>query len=164
MALFPELPSWAGSRKVKPVWILLKQETVSGSGISWAIFKSAPCSRQITTPAPHYSVFYRPDALPVDQPTVSSTEGRLKFSSSSDKLSRVISLVMVDDHWASSTKWLLSLQSELFVTGTVTATDMPWSLLVHTVITCCEATRSTLPLYVAQLCLLFMFSSFVPSV
>jgi len=29
---------------------------VSGSGISWAICKSAPCSREITTPAPHYSV------------------------------------------------------------------------------------------------------------
>ena len=26
--------------------------TVSSSGISWAICKSAPCSRQITTPAP----------------------------------------------------------------------------------------------------------------
>jgi len=26
---------------------------VSGSGISWAICKAAPCSRQITTPAPH---------------------------------------------------------------------------------------------------------------
>ena len=36
------------------MWILLKQETVSGSGISWAICKSAPCSRQITTPAPHH--------------------------------------------------------------------------------------------------------------
>ena len=34
-----------------------KQETVSGSGISWAVCKSAPCSRQITTPAPHHSVF-----------------------------------------------------------------------------------------------------------
>ena len=32
------------------------------SGIRWAICKSAPCSRQITTPAPHHSVFYRPDA------------------------------------------------------------------------------------------------------
>jgi len=30
---------------------------VSGSGISWAICKSAPRSRQITTPAPHHSVF-----------------------------------------------------------------------------------------------------------
>jgi len=44
-------------RKVKPIWILLKQETVSGSGISWAICKSAPHSRQITTPAPHRSSF-----------------------------------------------------------------------------------------------------------
>ena len=28
-------------------------------------------SRQITMPAPHHSVFYRPDALPAAQPTVS---------------------------------------------------------------------------------------------
>jgi len=38
-------------------WILLKQETVSGIVINWAICKSAPCSRQTTTPAPHHSVF-----------------------------------------------------------------------------------------------------------
>ena len=49
---------------------------MSGSGIRWAICKSAPRSRQITTPAPHRSVFYRPDALPAAQPTASqSTEG-----------------------------------------------------------------------------------------
>jgi len=29
-----------------------------------------PRSRQITMPAPHHSVFYRPDALPAAQPTV----------------------------------------------------------------------------------------------
>ena len=62
-ALFPWLPRWASTIKVKPIWILLKQETVSGSGISWAICKSAPRSRHITTPATHHSVFYRPDAL-----------------------------------------------------------------------------------------------------
>ena len=62
---------WYQSRKVKPVWILLKQETASGSGISWAICKSAHRSRQITMPAPHHSVFYRPGALPATQPTVS---------------------------------------------------------------------------------------------
>ena len=44
---FPGLHRWAGTRKVKPIWILLKQETVSGSGISWAICKSAPRSRQL---------------------------------------------------------------------------------------------------------------------
>ena len=76
-------------RKVKPVWILLKQEIVSGSGISWTICKSARlrtfeaalykfahyitlhCSRQITTPVPDHSAFYRPNALPADQPTAS---------------------------------------------------------------------------------------------
>ena len=41
------IPGWAGTRKVKPIWILLQQETVSGTGISWAICKSAPRS---TTP------------------------------------------------------------------------------------------------------------------
>ena len=56
-AICPGLPEWAGTRKVKPIWILLKQETVSGSGISWDICKSAPRCRQITTPAPHRSVF-----------------------------------------------------------------------------------------------------------
>jgi len=42
------------------------------SRISWAICKqSAPRSRQITTPTPHHSIFYRPDALPDAKPTVS---------------------------------------------------------------------------------------------
>ena len=53
-------------QKGKKIWMLL-----SGSGIRWTICKSAPRSRQITTPALHHSVFYRPDALPVAQPTVS---------------------------------------------------------------------------------------------
>jgi len=69
--LCPGLPGWVGTRMVKPIWILLKQATVSGSGISWAICKSAPRSRQITMPAPHYSVFYRPDVFPAAQPTAS---------------------------------------------------------------------------------------------
>ena len=69
--LFPGLPGWAVTIKVKPICILLKQETVSGSGISWAICKSASRSRQIIMPAPHHSVFYRLDALPAAQPTAS---------------------------------------------------------------------------------------------
>ena len=48
------LPGWAGTRKVKPIWILLKQETVSGSGISWTICKSAPHS----TASKHWRQFY----------------------------------------------------------------------------------------------------------
>jgi len=70
--LCPGLHRWAGTRKVKPIWILLKQKTVSSSGISWAICKSAPCSRQTTTPAPHHSFFTgRMPFLPPNQ----STEG-----------------------------------------------------------------------------------------
>jgi len=44
---------------------------VRGSGINWAIWKSAPRSRQITTPAPHHSVFYSLDALLAARPTAS---------------------------------------------------------------------------------------------
>ena len=70
--LFPGLPGWAGTRKVKPIWILLEQETVSGSGISWAICKSCISletdNHASTTPL---KVFYRPDALPAAQPTAS---------------------------------------------------------------------------------------------
>ena len=65
MALCPGLPGW------KSISILLKQETVSGSGISWSICKSALHSRQVITPAPHHSVFFWPDALPAAQPTAS---------------------------------------------------------------------------------------------
>ena len=55
--------------KVKPIWILLKQETVSGSG------KSAPRFRQITTLAPHQSFFTgRVPFLPPNQ-QCQSTEG-----------------------------------------------------------------------------------------
>jgi len=47
-----------------------------GNGISWTICRSfAPHSRQITTPAPHHSIFYRPDALP-DAQLCQSTEGK----------------------------------------------------------------------------------------
>jgi len=44
--------------------------------------QSTPHSRQITTPTPHHLIFYRPDALPDAQPTMSkalkakSTEGK----------------------------------------------------------------------------------------
>jgi len=65
---FSGLPGWASTRKVKPIWILLKQETMSGSGISWAICKSASRSRQITMPVPHHSSFLQ-DECPSCRPT-----------------------------------------------------------------------------------------------
>jgi len=54
---------------------LLRQDMMGfwdGSGISWTICKqSTPCSKQITTPASHHPLFYRPNALPDAQPMVS---------------------------------------------------------------------------------------------
>ena len=67
----------SGYEKGKPIWILLKQETVSGSGISWAICKSASLSRQITMPVLHHSkFFYRPDAFLLPNQQRQSTEGK----------------------------------------------------------------------------------------
>ena len=78
---FPGLPGWAGTRKLKPIWILSKQETVSGSGISWTICKSAPHSRQITMPAPHHSVFLQagcPSCCPTN--TVKALKAKLRLN------------------------------------------------------------------------------------
>ena len=52
-------------QKGKPIWILLKQETVSDSGISWAVCKSAPCSRQ--HPTTQYFTGWMPFLLPNQQ-------------------------------------------------------------------------------------------------
>jgi len=41
----------------------LEQEIVRGSGISWAICKSALLPGHLTTAALHHSVFYRLDAV-----------------------------------------------------------------------------------------------------
>jgi len=84
-ALCPRLPGWASTRKVKPTWILLKQETVSGSEIRWAISKSAPCSRQITTPAPHRSIFLQarcPSCRPTNSVKALKAESYKKNSQS----------------------------------------------------------------------------------
>jgi len=61
--------TFIGTRKVKPIWILLKQETVDGSGISWAMCKAAPYSRQTTTPAPHHSYVFLQAGCPSCRPT-----------------------------------------------------------------------------------------------
>jgi len=65
---------FSGTRKAKPVWILLKQETVSGIGISWAICKSAPLSRQ---PRQHPTTQFFTGRMPFLPPNQQrqSTEG-----------------------------------------------------------------------------------------
>jgi len=55
----------------------MKQEMMGGSGISWTICKPfAHRYRQITMPAPITQIFYRLDALPDAQPTLSKHEGK----------------------------------------------------------------------------------------
>jgi len=75
IALCPGLPRSASTRKVKPIWILLKQDTVSGSGISWAIWKSAICSRHnnASTPTTQFCTGQMPFLPPNQQHQ--STEG-----------------------------------------------------------------------------------------
>ena len=109
MALCPGLPGSAGTRQVKPIWILLKQETVSGSGIRWTICKTAPRSRQITTPAPYHSVFYRPDALPDAQPTAPKhwrptnltviIGGHTRHEESADHVSKATERILQEALW-----------------------------------------------------------------
>jgi len=55
---------WAGTRKVKPIWILLKQETVSDS--DYQLGHMQVCTLLQTD---NLSVIYRPDALFASQLT-----------------------------------------------------------------------------------------------
>jgi len=45
-------------QKGKPFWILMTQERMGSSGVSWIICKAlAHHSRHITAPRPHHSIF-----------------------------------------------------------------------------------------------------------
>ena len=64
------------SRTTRVSQILMKQEMMGGSGISWAICKSfAPRSRQINTPVPRHWRFLQARFLPPNQKR-QSTEGK----------------------------------------------------------------------------------------
>jgi len=68
---------YPGEPGPEPICILLKQETANGSGISWAICKSAPQPRQITMPSSRHS-----DRMPFLPPNQQRqrTEGIKHFS------------------------------------------------------------------------------------
>jgi len=57
----------------EPIWILLITEARDSEWQWHQLGHMQICTspRQITTPAPHQSVFYKPDALPAAQPTAS---------------------------------------------------------------------------------------------
>jgi len=122
MALCVVIPGLVGTRKVKPIWILLKQETVSDSGISWTICKqSAPHSRQITTP--HHSIFTGQMLfLPPNQQR-QSTEDTLKWNSVQNE-----SLICSQEWW----KFFVFLQRtwlmlyKLFCIWLLSVTHVDW--------------------------------------
>jgi len=62
-------------QKCKANLDLLEQKIVSGRGISWALYKSAPHPRQTTTPAPHHSVFTCQMPFLLSNQECQSTEG-----------------------------------------------------------------------------------------
>ena len=122
-------PRWAGTRKVKPIWILLKQETVSGSGISWDICKSATCSRQITMPAPTTQFFTgRMPFLPPNQ-QCQSTEGTLDRR----KITHILRFCHMLTFWHKNTKfaWHGAYYRVSFALCTVAHTE---GLLVQTAV------------------------------
>ena len=59
---------YPGDLVPEPIWILLKQETLSGSGISWAICKLLQMDNHASSSP---LSFYRPDAFSAAQPTAS---------------------------------------------------------------------------------------------
>jgi len=88
MPLHPRTPSSLKSRLVLPFWyrltqVVLKKKSLDLNearddgvlGRQWHQLdickQSAPRYSQITTPTPHKLNFYRPDAVPDTQPTVS---------------------------------------------------------------------------------------------
>jgi len=70
-ALFPGLPGWAGTRKVKPIWFFTEERH---SEWQWHQLGHMQVCNSLQTDnhaSTHHSVFYRPDALPAAQPTAS---------------------------------------------------------------------------------------------
>jgi len=97
--------TWVSQYQIgKPIWILLEQETVSGSGISWAICKSAPCSGQITSmPVPHHSVFLQagcPSCRPTNSvKALKAQEEDMLLTNKSQKLVYLVTVINTLGGW-----------------------------------------------------------------
>jgi len=88
-------------------------------------------SRQITTPAPHHSIFYRLDALPDTQSTVSKQSAEGKNTEGIDHIASV--------NVYSKMAWLHSTQVQLFQYTHHNLTTQ-WSTAVQFTITHIERT------------------------
>ena len=81
MALFPGLPGWAGTRKVKTNLDFTEARDSEWQWHQLGICKFAPRSRQITTLAPHHSVFLQA-GCPSCHPTnsVKTLKGKTQYN------------------------------------------------------------------------------------
>jgi len=97
-ALCPELPEWADTRKVKPIWIYCckRQWVAVASTWPYANLHLAPDS------TPPLSFFYKPDALPAANQQRKSTEGSYCLNAHTDKHTAKWFLYL--DHW--SGQWI----------------------------------------------------------
>jgi len=98
-------------------------ETVSGSGISWTVCKSAHRSKQVTMPAPHHSVFYRPDALSATQPTISKHWRQLSI--------KTVAIIPRDSLLKNSGKEQLSINWVCVAISHVTLTTLTWGTVAY---------------------------------
>jgi len=119
----------ASTRKVKPIWILLKQDTVSGSGIRRAVCKSAPRTRQITTPAPHYSVFLKA-GCPSCRPT-NSVKALKAFSKNTEQKIANPSTCTCENSCYAKCRWHFNSSRLLWTTMALNAFSALTSLLGH---------------------------------
>ena len=83
MALFPGLPRSAGTRKVKTNLDFTEARDSEWQWHQLGHMQVCTLLQTDTMPAPHHSVFYRPDALPAAQPTASKN-WRLTFNNNSN--------------------------------------------------------------------------------
>jgi len=90
MASFPGQP---GTRKVKSIWILMKQEMMGWQWHQLDHMQTIYTSLQIKTmPAHHDSTFYRPHALCDAQPSVKTLKAKA-LTASARSLSDILHMI-----------------------------------------------------------------------
>jgi len=120
-------------QKGKTIWILLKQEAVSGSGISWAVCKSVPRSSQITMPAPHHLVFLQagcPSCHPTNSVKALKTQGRVQYCSVKAYMRLVLRFPHLLPHVSSTTTCtIVTCQNSSYWHWSVCHSHFPFHLL-----------------------------------
>ena len=109
---------------------LLEQDIVSGSGISWAICKSAPWPRCITMPASHQSVFYRSDALPAFLPSNQQRQSTEGITENSVQVTISGQTLLLLQLFYGYLDFVLDNPGEPVSEGTFTHSHLSWSSII----------------------------------